>query len=189
MQGAMRRMGLAARPPRPRPPPAASPMASAWWTTPPCRTLRWWWSRKQLICRVSSVPWRPKGRSVALRAETSSSCSVAAPVWRRAKPSGVYLQNPRMISRKVRDVAKTELVDVLKNVFSEMFYAVISVKKETECFPLDDSLTNIQWLGKMSSDGLGSESNQNCTSKNNPSDCHQVHNVKVGMKLNSHSIF
>ncbi|XP_016390887.1 forkhead box protein M1-like isoform X3 [Sinocyclocheilus rhinocerous] len=47
------------------------------------------------------------------------------------------------------------------------------VKKETECFPLDDSLTNIQWLGKMSSDGLGSESNQKCTSKDNPSDCHQ----------------
>ncbi|XP_016303068.1 forkhead box protein M1-like isoform X4 [Sinocyclocheilus anshuiensis] len=47
------------------------------------------------------------------------------------------------------------------------------VKQETECFPLDDSLTNIQWLGKMSSDGLGSESNQKCTSKDNPSDCHQ----------------
>ncbi|XP_073694384.1 forkhead box protein M1 [Garra rufa] len=47
------------------------------------------------------------------------------------------------------------------------------VKKETECFPLDDSLTNIQWLGKMSSDGLGSESNQKCASKDNPSDCHQ----------------
>ncbi|XP_016370293.1 forkhead box protein M1 isoform X3 [Sinocyclocheilus rhinocerous] len=47
------------------------------------------------------------------------------------------------------------------------------VKKETECFPLDDSLTNIQWLGKMSSDGLGSESNQKCTKKDNPSDCHQ----------------
>ncbi|XP_026078772.1 forkhead box protein M1-like isoform X2 [Carassius auratus] len=47
------------------------------------------------------------------------------------------------------------------------------VKKETECFPLDDSLTNIHWLGKMSSDGLGSESNQKCTSTDNPSDCHQ----------------
>ncbi|XP_042578604.1 forkhead box protein M1 isoform X3 [Cyprinus carpio] len=47
------------------------------------------------------------------------------------------------------------------------------VKKETECFPLDDSLTNIHWLGKMSSDGLGSESNQKCTGKDNPSDCHQ----------------
>ncbi|XP_042603432.1 forkhead box protein M1-like isoform X2 [Cyprinus carpio] len=47
------------------------------------------------------------------------------------------------------------------------------VKKETECFPLDDSLTNIQWLGKMSSDGLGSESNQKCTNKDNPSDCLQ----------------
>ncbi|XP_043092827.1 forkhead box protein M1 [Puntigrus tetrazona] len=47
------------------------------------------------------------------------------------------------------------------------------VKTETECFPLDDSLTNIQWLGKMSSDGLRSESNQKGTSKDNPSDCHQ----------------
>uniref|UniRef100_A0A8C1UPZ4 Forkhead box protein M1 n=1 Tax=Cyprinus carpio TaxID=7962 RepID=A0A8C1UPZ4_CYPCA len=47
------------------------------------------------------------------------------------------------------------------------------VKKETECFPLDDSLTNIHWLGKMSSDGLGSESNQKCTGKDNPSVCHQ----------------
>ncbi|XP_016299509.1 forkhead box protein M1-like isoform X3 [Sinocyclocheilus anshuiensis] len=47
------------------------------------------------------------------------------------------------------------------------------VKKETECFPLDDSLTNIQWLGKMSSDGLGSESKQKCTKEDNPSDCHQ----------------
>ncbi|KAK2893008.1 hypothetical protein Q8A67_012996 [Cirrhinus molitorella] len=47
------------------------------------------------------------------------------------------------------------------------------VKKETECFPLDDSLTNIQWLGKMSSDGLGSETNQKCTSKDNPSECLQ----------------
>ncbi|XP_059360842.1 forkhead box protein M1-like isoform X2 [Carassius carassius] len=47
------------------------------------------------------------------------------------------------------------------------------VKRETECFPLDDSLTNIQWLGKMSSDGLGSESNQKCTNEDNPSDCPQ----------------
>ncbi|RXN25685.1 forkhead box M1-like isoform X1 [Labeo rohita] len=47
------------------------------------------------------------------------------------------------------------------------------VKKETECFPLDDSLTNIQWLGKMSSDGLGSDSNQKCASKDNPTDCPQ----------------
>ncbi|KAK7129840.1 hypothetical protein R3I93_019475 [Phoxinus phoxinus] len=48
------------------------------------------------------------------------------------------------------------------------------VKKETECYPLDDSLTNIQWLGKMSSDGLGPESNQKCPSKDNPSDCNQL---------------
>ncbi|KAG1952811.1 forkhead box protein M1 [Pimephales promelas] len=48
------------------------------------------------------------------------------------------------------------------------------VKKETECYPLDDSLTNIQWLGKMSSDGLGPESNQKCPSKDNPSDCNQI---------------
>lgn len=48
------------------------------------------------------------------------------------------------------------------------------VKKETECLPLDDSLTNIQWLGKMSSDGLGPESNQKCPSKDNPSDCNQL---------------
>ncbi|XP_048011317.1 forkhead box protein M1 isoform X4 [Megalobrama amblycephala] len=47
------------------------------------------------------------------------------------------------------------------------------VKKESECYPLDDSLTNIQWLGKMSSDGLGPESNQKCPSKDNPSDCNQ----------------
>ncbi len=116
-QGAMRWMGLAARPPRPCPPPAASPMASAWWTTPPCQTLGWWWSRKQLIYRVSSAPWRPKGRSVALRAETSSSCSVAAPVLRRANPSGVYLQNPRMISRKVRDELRLSLLMFWKMCF------------------------------------------------------------------------
>lgn len=47
------------------------------------------------------------------------------------------------------------------------------VKKESECFPLDDSLTNIQWLGKMSSDGLGSESNEKCPSKDNPNDSQQ----------------
>lgn len=44
------------------------------------------------------------------------------------------------------------------------------VKKESECFPLDDSLTNIQWLGKMSSDGLGSEK---CPNKDNPNDSQQ----------------
>lgn len=48
------------------------------------------------------------------------------------------------------------------------------VKKENECLPLDDSLTNIQWLGKMSSDGLGPESDQKCPSKDNPSDCIQL---------------
>ncbi|XP_051544175.1 forkhead box protein M1 isoform X1 [Myxocyprinus asiaticus] len=49
-----------------------------------------------------------------------------------------------------------------------------TLKKETQCCPLDDSLTNIQWLGKMSSDGLGSEPDQKCPSKNNPSSCHQL---------------
>ncbi|KTG37288.1 hypothetical protein cypCar_00011262 [Cyprinus carpio] len=60
------------------------------------------------------------------------------------------------------------------------------VKKETECFPLDDSLTNIHWLGKMSSDGLGSESNQKCTGKDNPSDCHQN---SIRHNLSLHDMF
>lgn len=67
-------------------------------------------------------------------------------------------------------------------VFLNCCLPMTIVKKETECYPLDDSLTNIQWLGKMSSDGLGPESNQKCPSKDNPSDCNQVHNIKDGMK-------
>lgn len=48
-----------------------------------------------------------------------------------------------------------------------------SLKKETECFPLDDSLTNIQWLGKMSTDGLGTEPDDKGSSKENLSGCHE----------------
>ncbi|XP_051976870.1 forkhead box protein M1-like [Xyrauchen texanus] len=48
------------------------------------------------------------------------------------------------------------------------------LKKEAQCCPLDDSLTNIQWLGKMSSDGLESKTDQTCPSKDNPSSCHQL---------------
>ncbi|KAA0720712.1 INS-1 winged helix Winged-helix factor from [Triplophysa tibetana] len=44
-----------------------------------------------------------------------------------------------------------------------------TLKKETECFPLDDSLTNIQWLGKMSTDGLASD--DKASSKENKGDC------------------
>ncbi|KAI7792182.1 forkhead box protein M1 [Triplophysa rosa] len=49
-----------------------------------------------------------------------------------------------------------------------------TLKKETECFPLDDSLTNIQWLGKMSTDGLASEPDDKGSSKENRSDCHEL---------------
>lgn len=48
-----------------------------------------------------------------------------------------------------------------------------NLKKETECLQLDDSLTNIQWLGNMSTDGLGSEPDKKCHSKENLSDSQQ----------------
>lgn len=54
---------------------------------------------------------------------------------------------------------------------------VFLVKKETECFPLDDSLTNIQWLGKMSTDGLASDPDDKGTSKENQGDCHEPQQV------------
>lgn len=39
--------------------------------------------------------------------------------------------------------------------------------KDLDCSPLDDSLTNIQWLGRMSTDGLGPESSTECANKEN----------------------
>ncbi|XP_055047420.2 forkhead box protein M1 isoform X1 [Misgurnus anguillicaudatus] len=49
----------------------------------------------------------------------------------------------------------------------------LNLKKETECLQLDDSLTNIQWLGNMSTDGLGSEPDKKCLSKENLSGSQQ----------------
>ncbi|KAJ8373925.1 hypothetical protein SKAU_G00045050 [Synaphobranchus kaupii] len=45
--------------------------------------------------------------------------------------------------------------------------AATSLNKEQDCSLLDDSLTNIQWLGGMCSDGLGSDAGRKVSNKEN----------------------
>lgn len=55
----------------------------------------------------------------------------------------------------------------------------LSVNKELECSPLDDSLTNIQWLGRMSTDGLGpDDAAKKVSDKENQESCQQLPQVK-----------
>ncbi|XP_034146056.1 forkhead box protein M1 isoform X3 [Esox lucius] len=48
------------------------------------------------------------------------------------------------------------------------------MNRELDCCPLDDSLTNIQWLGRMTSDGLGSDADKNTASKENHDACQKI---------------
>ncbi|XP_062339123.1 forkhead box protein M1 isoform X2 [Osmerus eperlanus] len=48
------------------------------------------------------------------------------------------------------------------------------LNKDLDCSPLDDSLTNIQWLGRMSTDGLGPDSAKKPADKENQDACAQI---------------
>ncbi|XP_061085044.1 forkhead box protein M1-like isoform X1 [Conger conger] len=45
--------------------------------------------------------------------------------------------------------------------------------RDRDCSPLNDSLTNIQWLGGMCSDGLGSDAGRRASNKENQEPCAQ----------------
>ncbi|XP_036374372.1 forkhead box protein M1 [Megalops cyprinoides] len=48
------------------------------------------------------------------------------------------------------------------------------LNKELDCSPLDDSLTNIQWLGGMSTDGLAADPGKKDPNKENQESCPQL---------------
>ena len=56
----------------------------------------------------------------------------------------------------------------------------LAVKKEADCSLLDNSLTNIQWLGRMSTDVLDPEMETKDSNKENPQP-QQVHIEKCSM--------
>lgn len=51
------------------------------------------------------------------------------------------------------------------------------MKKELDGSALDDSLTNIQWLGRMSTDGLGPDPLRKVSNKENRESCQQLQQV------------
>ena len=53
-------------------------------------------------------------------------------------------------------------------------FSFISVNKDLDCSPLDDSLTNIQWLGRMSTDGLDPDPAKKPADKENQDACAQI---------------
>lgn len=56
-----------------------------------------------------------------------------------------------------------------------------TVNKDLECGPLDDSLTNIQWLGKMSTCALEPDTSKQMTNKENENITSQI--LQVGCSL------
>ncbi|XP_035282829.1 forkhead box protein M1-like [Anguilla anguilla] len=54
------------------------------------------------------------------------------------------------------------------------------LNKELDCNPLDDSLTNIQWLGGMSTDGLAPNPGKKDHNKENQESCPQLHQPPRG---------
>ncbi|XP_063073121.1 forkhead box protein M1 isoform X2 [Engraulis encrasicolus] len=58
---------------------------------------------------------------------------------------------------------------------SKSLTTIKPLNKELECSPLDDSLTNIQWLGRMSTDGLGpDDAAKKVSDKENQESCQQL---------------
>ncbi|XP_041935190.1 forkhead box protein M1 isoform X1 [Alosa sapidissima] len=59
-------------------------------------------------------------------------------------------------------------------VESKSLTTIKPLNKELDCSPLDDSLTNIQWLGRMSTDGLGPDPLRKSSNKENQESCQQL---------------
>ncbi|XP_029902224.1 forkhead box protein M1 isoform X2 [Myripristis murdjan] len=57
---------------------------------------------------------------------------------------------------------------------TEPFTGIKPSNKELDCSPLDDSLTNMQWLGRMNTYSLELDSAKSTTSKENRSPCQQA---------------
>lgn len=54
------------------------------------------------------------------------------------------------------------------------------MKPDPDCSPLDDSLTNIQWLGRMNTHGAGAESAKKDSNKENLDSCVQAQHTEEG---------
>ncbi|KAM6985272.1 forkhead box protein M1 [Aplochiton taeniatus] len=63
---------------------------------------------------------------------------------------------------------------------SKTMTTIKPLNKELDCSPLDDSLTNIQWLGRMSTDGLGPDSAKGEANKENLGAAPQFLQVHTG---------
>ncbi|XP_030643906.1 forkhead box protein M1 [Chanos chanos] len=57
---------------------------------------------------------------------------------------------------------------------TKLLTSIKPLNKELDCSPLDDSLTNIQWLGRMSTDGLGPAPARKGYNKENQDSCPQL---------------
>lgn len=58
-----------------------------------------------------------------------------------------------------------------------LLFVLLSVKTEQDCSVLDNSLTNIQWLGRMSTQVSGAEAEKKESNKENFDGCAQLQEV------------
>lgn len=66
---------------------------------------------------------------------------------------------------------------IAESLFSNFIFVSLSVNKDMDSGRLDDSLTNIQWLGRMSTCALQSDPAKQKTNKENQSSNSQTFQV------------
>lgn len=77
---------------------------------------------------------------------------------------------PSRTSLAVLDT-RTEEAAAIDSLLDSKPLTAIKLNKDLDCSPLDDSLTNIQWLGRMSTDGLGPDPTKKQANKENQEVC------------------
>ncbi|XP_071188467.1 forkhead box protein M1-like [Salvelinus alpinus] len=92
--------------------------------------------------------------------------SFSQPSYMRGRSSG------RSSMALVTQPEKATTMDCLKD--TKALTTIKPLNRDLDCSPLDDSLTNIQWLGRMNTDGLEPDPAKKAANKENHDACQQI---------------